>query len=87
MCEDYAVITAKAWDVLREYSSELRKIDVFVAEDEGMNHAWNGVKFGRHVTYIDPTWDDCDEPIKGFLGNKITDISAVDKYHFFTKIN
>ena len=64
----------------------MRKIDVFVVDDENMNHAWNGIKFGNHVTYIDPTWDDSDNiPVKGFLGNKITDISAVDKYHFFTK--
>lgn len=81
-CIDYATIIARAWDILQEYSPELRKIDMFVAVNDNMNHAWNGIKFDKYVTYIDPTWDDIDEPIKG---NKITDISAVDKYHSFAK--
>jgi len=76
ICGDYAEIVEAGWKILQKYSPELRKIEVFTVGDFNMEHAWNGIKYGQNVTYVDITWHDSGG-----------DLSAVDSKHYFTRKN
>ena len=86
---------------MQEYSPKLEEIRVFEADgivnDIGIDeelHAWNGIKYGKNVTYVDLTWDDNDVVVYGIpiyafpIDNLIDprcDISAMDNYHYFPR--
>jgi len=92
-CIDYAISFAKLKNILEDDIPKLKNIIIVPIRSDPMTHAWNLIEQynpKEDILYIYPvdlTYDDADgTPLNSENNNTVTDLSAVDKYHYLTKV-
>ena len=89
VCSDYSFTYEGVEKVLEDDIPNLRK--VIVTRNRGANdHEWNNIMYFDGdkliISPVDLTWDDADGiPLGSKNNNTLSDFSAIDNYHCFSK--
>jgi len=88
VCSDYAFTYEGVERILKDDIPKLKRI--MVVGNRGGRHEWNNIIYFNgtdlSIIPIDLTWDDADGiPLGSKNNNTLSDFSAIDNYHCFSK--